>query len=164
MLIFRKCRNPKRKKHALREPSPPGSSPALYQTVSYRYTPADQWLGLSANQAGKAWVLQVRAVSQDEGSIEVGSAEAAVLAYFVAAQFGQPVEAQVVLSGIDFGEQITFQCLESGAVDLAFEDGFLHPLADAFTELRNAPQAPATFTSFSVDVVADDDQHDQRTR
>lgn len=127
-------------------------------------TQGDQCLARRANRPGKVWALQVRAASQDEGSIEVGGAEAAVLAHFIAAQFGQPVEAQVVLRSIDFGDQVTFQHLEADAVDLAFEDGFLHPLADAFTELRNASQASATFTGFSVDVVADDDQHDQRTK
>ena len=48
-------------------------------------TQGDQCLARRANRPGKAWALQVRAASQDEGRIEVGGAEAAVLAHFIAA-------------------------------------------------------------------------------
>lgn len=87
-----------------------------------------------------------------------------MFADFVAFEFSDAVEAQTVFPVLDFGNEVTLQRFEADAINLAFEDRFLHSLADAFTEFGNAAQASAAFTGLGVDVVADDDQHDQRTR
>ena len=160
MLIFRNYRKHQNKKPTLREPPYSCAENILREQCSRWKTPSNQAKARRANPPGKACPLGVRASSQDERRIEVGRAKTAVFADFVAFDFGDTVEAQVVFPALDFGDQITFQRFEAGAVDLAFEDRFLHPLADAFAEFGNAPQAAAAFAGFGVNVVADDDEQD----
>ena len=112
---------------------------------------------------GKYVHFGVRVSSQDERRVKVGSTKITVFADFVALEFGNPVEAQVV-----FPVLISATRSRSSASKRRRSTGtqrpILYPLADAFAEFSNAPQTSATFACFSIDVVADNDQHDQRTR
>ena len=85
-----------------------------------------------------------------------------MLKHFITAQLGDAIETEVVFLGVDFSDKFTLKGFELGAVDLAFENRFLYPLPDAFTTFGNPAQAPTAFSRFSIDVIADDDQH-QRT-
>lgn len=88
-----------------------------------------------------------------------------VLADFAAARFGEAVEAQAVLLGVDFSQQATLQFFKLHDIDLALEYRFLHALAGAFADLGNSPQAAPASTGFGIHVVANNDQHGfQRAR
>ncbi len=92
-------------------------------------------------------VLVVRE-SSDEGSIEVFGSEFAMLFDTQACRFGNAVKAQVVFFFIEFRQQPTFQFLKLHFVNLTFKYRFLHTLTDAFTNLRDAPQALSTGARF----------------
>lgn len=96
---------------------------------------------------------------QHQRPVEVGGAEGAVFAYFGAAAVGEAVEAEIIFGQFDFGEEFPFEGFELHQVDLAFEDGFLDALADAFADLGDAAQASAAGFGFGIHVVADDDEH-----
>lgn len=79
--------------------------------------------------------------------------------HFITAQFSDSVKAQVVFGRLYLVDQRLLQRFELSAIDLAFEDRFLHPLPSAFANSGDTPQATASFTGFSIYVVADNDQH-----
>ena len=87
-----------------------------------------------------------------------------MLANLVTFELCDPIKAEVVFSRFDFGNQIALQCFKASTINLALENRFLYSLTDAFAQLGNAPQASTAFSSLGIDVVADDYQHDQRTK
>lgn len=102
--------------------------------------------------------IGVRA-SYDKRAFKVHRTEVAVLLDTQFDWLGDAIEAQVVLVYVDFSQQFAFELFELHLADGAFENRFLHALADALAGFGDATQAFAPGRGFSRDVVGNDDEH-----
>ena len=78
--------------------------------------------------------------SYNQGSTEVGRAEFAEFLDAASRRVGQAIHPQVVFGLIDLTKQAAFQFLVLHQIELAFENGLLHTLADAFADFCYAAE------------------------